>query len=163
MTKKIISGAYVHSNNGMLRLSEFNQLLRLPENVTKIHTAIFCPVLSEDQTKQGMIFLMSAKERDIEVYARGHHALRSFAEEYALRSGNKVGTAAKLTVAFYYQKKRIEIYNTEPHRKMGKWGLLIDVLRPELRAVFDSWHVRCYEDDNHCFNTSVNPAHVTKI
>ena len=163
MAKKIIAGAYVHSNDSMLRISEFDSLLRLPENVTKIHTAIFYPVLSKDQTKKGTIFLMSAKERDVEVYGCGHRALKSFAEKYALRSGNKAGTASKLTVAFNYQKKAIEIYNIEPQRKMDKWDLLIDILRPELRVVLGSWHLSCYGDDNHYFNPGVRPECVTKL
>ena len=163
MAKKQLAGAYVHSNNSMLRISEFDLFLRLPENTTKTYSAIFYPVFSENQTKQGMIFLMAAKERDIEVYARGHHALKSFADEHALKSGNKAGTAAKLTVAFGHQKKAVEIYNTEPHRKMGKWDQLIDILRPELCVVFDSWYVRCYENDYHYFNTSVKPEFVAKM
>lgn len=165
MVKRLVSGAYVHSNNEMLKVSEFSSLLRLAENKTRIHSAIFYPIFSENQAKYEMIFLMSSKERDIDVYAFGHTALKSFADWYALKSGNKAGAAMKLTITFDCQKKAIEICNTEPHRKVGvdKWNILIEVLRPELRVMFNSWHTLCYGDDNHYLNIYMKPELATKM
>lgn len=155
---KLSSGAFVHTDEGMVRVSEWYGHLKSYED-PKLHAAIFSRLLRDSNQKPvepvGQIFLMSEKERDISIYLRGHHELTSFASQHYITLGHKIGTPIKLTVRMH--KKAIEVFNVESHRKVGKkWNDLVNLLASDFsRLGFNIIH--CYANDFNIYSHKTPP------